>query len=466
MGKTTIMLADQMISRVEWLHSKNLIHRDIKPDNFMMGIGANCNTVFLADYGLAKRYRNSVGKHIKYRDDKSLTGTARYASVNTHYGSEQSRRDDLESLGYVLVYFMKGKLPWQNLKNKDRTKNRYEAIAEKKLTTSIPTLCYGCPAEFQMFLQYCRGLKFDESPDYNYLRQLFQVLLNSMGYEMDNVYDWTNIMDQAMKKKENSISSGYASSERQEKKIGSKANNHKLNPYGVGHLPNPNGVGAGISVLDHSISQIGLSQNNQSNLQQASNLGAQQHQNQNQQYGNYDTRKSCGGGHTSKSAYKETSSKGWLRFPFTALKFTRNKASKSIRGNNDGYTEKSYGKNCKASVRTGLTDRRDLNLHMMRDPGGTGSLHHTVNHHQHNNNDPLGKDQKEYNISTTNDNNNNDNTKLQTPLPIDRQKSYRSTNVDNRSKGILRGKMRRSFFLMGSKKNLTSKSTHSIKNHF
>ena len=141
--KTTIMLADQMISRVEWLHSKNLIHRDIKPDNFMMGIGAHCNTVFLADYGLAKRYRNSVGKHIKYRDDKSLTGTARYASVNTHYGSEQSRRDDLESLGYVLVYFMKGKLPWQNLKNKDRTKNRYEAIAEKKLTTSIPTLWVG-----------------------------------------------------------------------------------------------------------------------------------------------------------------------------------------------------------------------------------------------------------------------------------------------------------------------------------
>merc|ERR1712048_907705 len=407
MGKTTIMLADQMISRVEWLHSKNLIHRDIKPDNFMMGIGANCNTVFLADYGLAKRYRNSVGKHIKYRDDKSLTGTARYASVNTHYGSEQSRRDDLESLGYVLVYFMKGKLPWQNLKNKDRTKNRYEAIAEKKLTTSIPTLCYGCPAEFQMFLQYCRGLKFDESPDYNYLRQLFQVLLNSMGYEMDNVYDWTNIMDQAMKKKENSISSGYASSERQEKKIGSKANNHKLNPYGVGHLPNPNGVGAGISVLDHSISQIGLSQNNQSNLQQASNLGAQQHQNQNQQYGNYDTRKSCGGGHTSKSAYKETSSKGWLRFPFTALKFTRNKASKSIRGNNDGYTEKSYGKNCKASVRTGLTDRRDLNLnlHMAQATsviGGGTSLHQ--NQQQN-----LGK---EYNISTTN-NNANDKTTTQ-----------------------------------------------------
>ena len=178
--KTTIMLADQMIERVEWLHSKNLIHRDIKPDNFMMGIGVNCNTVFLADYGLAKRYRNSMGKHIKYRDDKCLTGTARYASVNTHYGSEQSRRDDLESLGYVFLYFMKGKLPWQNLKSSG--KNKYEAIAEKKASTPIHVLCQSVPVEFQMFLQYTRGLKFDEQPDYSYLRMLFRVLLNSLGY--------------------------------------------------------------------------------------------------------------------------------------------------------------------------------------------------------------------------------------------------------------------------------------------
>lgn len=208
--KTTIMLADQMIERVEWLHSKNLIHRDIKPDNFMMGIGVNCNTVFLADYGLAKRYRNSMGKHIKYRDDKCLTGTARYASVNTHYGSEQSRRDDLESLGYVFLYFMKGKLPWQNLKSSG--KNKYEAIAEKKASTPIHVLCQSVPVEFQMFLQYTRGLKFDEQPDYSYLRMLFRVLLNSLGYEMDYVFDWTHLM-QKDKKQDNSTSSGYASSD-------------------------------------------------------------------------------------------------------------------------------------------------------------------------------------------------------------------------------------------------------------
>lgn len=216
--KTTIMLADQMIERVEFLHSRNLLHRDIKPDNFMMGIGNKCNTVFLADYGLAKRYRNSMGKHIKFRDDKCLTGTARYASVNTHYGAEQSRRDDLESLGYVLLYFMKGKLPWQNLKTNDRHKNRYEAIAEKKLSTPIHVLCQSCPVEFQMFLQYTRGLKFDETPDYSYLRMLFRVLLNSLGYEMDHVFDWTQIMNAQSRKGENSLSSGYASSESQEKR--------------------------------------------------------------------------------------------------------------------------------------------------------------------------------------------------------------------------------------------------------
>jgi len=224
--KTTIMLADQMIERVEWLHSKNLIHRDIKPDNFMMGIGVNCNTVFIADFGLAKRYRNSMGKHIKYRDDKCLTGTARYASVNTHFGSEQSRRDDLESLGYVFLYFLKGKLPWQNLKSAG--KNKYEAIAEKKASTPIHVLCQSCPVEFQMYLQYTRGLKFDEQPDYSYLRMLFRVLLNSLGYETDYVFDWSHLM-QKDKTKDNSISSGYASSDSNEKRGLKSSKNDPLN---------------------------------------------------------------------------------------------------------------------------------------------------------------------------------------------------------------------------------------------
>uniref|UniRef100_H0VV76 non-specific serine/threonine protein kinase n=1 Tax=Cavia porcellus TaxID=10141 RepID=H0VV76_CAVPO len=104
--ETVFTLADQMISRIEYVHTKNFIHRDIKPDNFLMGIGRHCNKLFLIDFGLAKKYRdNRTRQHIPYREDKNLTGTARYASINARLGIEQSRRDDMESLGYVLMYF-------------------------------------------------------------------------------------------------------------------------------------------------------------------------------------------------------------------------------------------------------------------------------------------------------------------------------------------------------------------------
>ena len=157
-----------------------------------MGIGGRCNNLFIIDFGLAKKYRDSRTKtHIPYREDKNLTGTARYASINAHLGIEQSRRDDMESLGYVLMYFNRsGHLPWQGLKAQNK-KQKYEKISEKKMSTPIEVLCKGFPAEFCMYLNYCRGLRFEESPDYMYLKQLFRIMFRTLNYEYDYVFDWT-----------------------------------------------------------------------------------------------------------------------------------------------------------------------------------------------------------------------------------------------------------------------------------
>ncbi|KAI8544628.1 hypothetical protein RHMOL_Rhmol08G0311400 [Rhododendron molle] len=189
--KTVLMLADQMINRVEFFHCKSFLHRDIKPDNFLMGLGRRANQVYVIDFGLAKKFRDSTThQHIPYRENKNLTGTARYASMNTHLGIEQSRRDDLESLGYVLMYFLRGSLPWQGLKAGTK-KQKYERISEKKVSTSIEVLCRGYPTEFASYFHYCRSLRFDDKPDYAYLKRIFRDLFIREGFQFDYVFDWT-----------------------------------------------------------------------------------------------------------------------------------------------------------------------------------------------------------------------------------------------------------------------------------
>jgi casein kinase 1 len=193
--KTVLMIADQMLHRIEYLHSKNFIHRDIKPDNFLIGRGKKSSLVYMIDFGLAKKYRDpKTQQHIPYRENKNLTGTARYASVNTHLGIEQSRRDDLEALGYVLMYFNRGSLPWQGLKANVK-KEKYEKIMEKKMSTPIEVLCKHFPGEFVTYLNYCRSLRFEEKPDYAYLRQLIRNLFHRQGFSYDYVFDWNAIKE-------------------------------------------------------------------------------------------------------------------------------------------------------------------------------------------------------------------------------------------------------------------------------
>ncbi|KAF8111584.1 hypothetical protein N665_0074s0111 [Sinapis alba] len=190
--KTVLMLADQIINRVEYMHTRGFLHRDIKPDNFLMGLGRKANQVYIIDFGLGKKYRDlQTHRHIPYRENKNLTGTARYASVNTHLGVEQSRRDDLEAVGYVLMYFLKGSLPWQGLKAGTR-KQKYDRISEKKVSTPIEVLCRNQPSEFVSYFRYCRSLRFDDKPDYSYLKRLFRDLfIREGGYQFDYVFDWT-----------------------------------------------------------------------------------------------------------------------------------------------------------------------------------------------------------------------------------------------------------------------------------
>lgn len=196
------------ISRIEFIHSKNFVHRDIKPANFVMGTGKSAHLVNVIDFGLAKKFRDSrTSNHIPFKqDDVHGVGTSLFAAINTHLGIESSRRDDLESLAYMLIYFLRGTLPWRKLRapatppevsdatqpnpNYNPISATWDLIRDAKIANEA-ILTVGLPPEFDVLYKYARGLEFDDLPDYEGLRRLFRGLAERFGIEYDDVYDWT-----------------------------------------------------------------------------------------------------------------------------------------------------------------------------------------------------------------------------------------------------------------------------------
>ncbi|KAF2211406.1 hypothetical protein CERZMDRAFT_43817 [Cercospora zeae-maydis SCOH1-5] len=191
--KTTLLLADQLLIRLCALHSRKVVHRDVKPQNFLAGSGANSTVIYVVDLGLMSRFASDCSTVDNYVSGTSrLVGTTRFASIRGHEGRDQSPRDDLESLGYMLVYFMRGRLPWQGLNLPGVEKE--QSVMERKKCLKAEQLCKGLPKEFADYMRYVKCLSHGEMPDYSKLRDLFRNLAKKENLGYDAVFDWTILL--------------------------------------------------------------------------------------------------------------------------------------------------------------------------------------------------------------------------------------------------------------------------------
>ncbi|CAG2162266.1 unnamed protein product [Oppiella nova] len=189
--KTTIQLMIQLFDVIEYFHGKGLIYRDTKPENFLFGQSGtdSYSVVHIIDLGLCKEYLDDEGKHIPFVENKGVTGTVRYMSVNNNRGCEQGRRDDMEALGYMFIYLMKGELPWMGVKA-NTIPEKYRQIARIKERTTPEGLCADLPREFCHYLTAVRALDFADEPKYKDYIQMFSKLFKQKGFKNDNVYDF------------------------------------------------------------------------------------------------------------------------------------------------------------------------------------------------------------------------------------------------------------------------------------